>query len=605
MQVYIAPDTYPWAGTVKYWPGGLSADLTGYIPATPGMAVQVLIYVRGSDNTLQYLAGTEFPVLLPPAGFFDMMPYPPAGSVPCAWMYLPNGVTEFDWDNIFDARLVIGVMGGSLTPGLHGFLDSTVHTGTATQDPTQGSIVFADATPEWNELVIGTAHQLLKVNAGGTLPAWASFDWDDIAAAAAADMGHDHSAAVEGGQLDWDVVWADAVHDHSAVGEGGQLDWDTVWTDAVHDHGSAAEGGDEIVPDRIGLATAVADQDSTIALTETADPTNAANEGRIYVKDDGSGNTELYFMDESGNVTKLTPAGTVPAPTAEGQALVSNAVPAWIADTTPLWLGAHTHADNVIFDDGVGDSPHLVFINQSNNQVDVFLEETDDVFVIQLADEAGASTFVIRDSGGHSVFIVDSDGNVSTVGLTVFGNDAYLSGSALHFDNDDNTYIEAPVDDTLDIYIGAALDFSFTPNVFNVLAGSGIVMGNNTTIGQAAGPLITFDDTLNYLEIMGCNVGIGTAIPGRKLEVASPLAMIRLKDTDEAANVYAEVSGGFGHFYFRSDPLDARVGSLILFQIDGGDVMQIDGVGQVKIASLAGVGVRNVVVDAAGNLSAP
>jgi hypothetical protein len=49
-----------------------------------------------------------------------------------------------------------------------------------------------------------------------------------------------------------------------------------------------------------------------------------------------------------------------------------------------------------------------------------------------------------------------------------------------------------------------------------------IVMPNGGTIGQAAGPLLNFDDTNNYLEITGCNVGIGTATPGTKLDVIGP-----------------------------------------------------------------------------------
>lgn len=81
-------------------------------------------------------------------------------------------------------------------------------------------------------------------------------DWDDIWA----DAVHDHSNAAEGGQLDWDDIWADAVHDHSndaeggllgvgdhdhsAPGQGGQLDWDDIWSDAVHDHSAAGEGGE-------------------------------------------------------------------------------------------------------------------------------------------------------------------------------------------------------------------------------------------------------------------------------------------------------------------------------------------------------------------------
>jgi hypothetical protein len=47
-----------------------------------------------------------------------------------------------------------------------------------------------------------------------------------------------------------------------------------------------------------------------------------------------------------------------------------------------------------------------------------------------------------------------------------------------------------------------------------------IVIPDGGTIGQAAGPLIAFDDTLNYLEITGCDVGIGTITPGAKLDIA-------------------------------------------------------------------------------------
>jgi hypothetical protein len=73
------------------------------------------------------------------------------------------------------------------------------HDDTTTDAPTQGSLIAADVTPEWDELPIGTAHQILKVNAGATDPVWAAFVWDDISAAAGADMVHDHSSAAEGG----------------------------------------------------------------------------------------------------------------------------------------------------------------------------------------------------------------------------------------------------------------------------------------------------------------------------------------------------------------------------------------------------------------------
>jgi len=54
----------------------------------------------------------------------------------------------------------------------------------------------------------------------------------------------------------------------------------------------------------------------------------------------------------------------------------------------------------------------------------------------------------------------------------------------------------------------------------NIVGGAtSYVIPDGGTIGQAAGPLLTFDDTNNYLEIAGCNVGIGTTTPLTPLEV--------------------------------------------------------------------------------------
>ena len=51
-----------------------------------------------------------------------------------------------------------------------------------------------------------------------------------------------------------------------------------------------------------------------------------------------------------------------------------------------------------------------------------------------------------------------------------------------------------------------------------------IVMTDGGTIGQAAGPLLTFDDTNNYLGITGCNVGIGTTVPTAHLHLPASTA---------------------------------------------------------------------------------
>ena len=63
---------------------------------------------------------------------------------------------------------------------------------------TQGDVVIGGAG-DWEALAVSTAHHILKVNAGGTEPAWAAFVWAQMGAGAGADMVHDHSVNAEGG----------------------------------------------------------------------------------------------------------------------------------------------------------------------------------------------------------------------------------------------------------------------------------------------------------------------------------------------------------------------------------------------------------------------
>ena len=53
---------------------------------------------------------------------------------------------------------------------------------------------------------------------------------------------------------------------------------------------------------------------------------------------------------------------------------------------------------------------------------------------------------------------------------------------------------------------------------------AGVVIADGGTIGQSAGPLLTFNDTDNDLGITGCHVGIGTNTPAFALHIAAPSA---------------------------------------------------------------------------------
>ena len=71
-----------------------------------------------------------------------------------------------------------------------------------------------------------------------------------------------------------------------------------------------------------------------------------------------------------------------------------------------------------------------------------------------------------------------------------------------------------------------------------------VVIPDGGTIGQAAGPLIAFDDTNNYLEITGCNVGIGTTAPTSGLTFGSAKSTISLDTTDGSDNGILQIGGG-------------------------------------------------------------
>lgn len=70
----------------------------------------------------------------------------------------PNGGDAYVFDAVVGEFVPSGVQGSVAT---HALLDSTVHTDTVTQAPTQGSIIIGNATPDWDELVLGTVEFVL------------------------------------------------------------------------------------------------------------------------------------------------------------------------------------------------------------------------------------------------------------------------------------------------------------------------------------------------------------------------------------------------------------------------------------------------------------
>lgn len=71
----------------------------------------------------------------------------------------------------------------------------------------------------------------------------------------------------------------------------------------------------------------------------------------------------------------------------------------------------------------------------------------------------------------------NTDGNGSVIdGVALKNGTVDVNGTAtgVIFDADGDTYFEATTDDTLDMYVGGAKDFSLTADTFNILTGSKI-----------------------------------------------------------------------------------------------------------------------------------
>lgn len=120
MYISIAADWYPWQSGFKFFAGATSADLSGYVPGTSGQARYVLVTVDGATNVLQYTSGDTWAIYLPPADLSTLVPDAPAGSVPVVAIYLPNGTTAITRKtNLYDVRILISPVGGSLTPAVH------------------------------------------------------------------------------------------------------------------------------------------------------------------------------------------------------------------------------------------------------------------------------------------------------------------------------------------------------------------------------------------------------------------------------------------------------------------------------------------------------
>lgn len=120
----------------------------------------------------------------------------------------------------------------------------------------------------------------------------------------------------------------------------------------------------------------------------------------------------------TGGVVYANPTASVGLAPVNGvlaTAMRSDGAPQLSQTIAPTWTGVHTHAQDVILDDGVLNSPLLRFVGGSNDD-EAFIYLDDDIIlnasdlVISLVDNLGDSMLKINDSGGNTVITFDSNG---------------------------------------------------------------------------------------------------------------------------------------------------------------------------------------------------
>ncbi len=134
--------------------------------------------------------------------------------------------------------------------------------------------------------------------------------------------------------------------------------------------------------------------------------------------------------------------------------------------------------------------------------------------------------------------------NLKKTTTIALGNGAniYLDGIwDLVMDADRDTWIDAPIDDQININIFSALDFTFTPNSFNVLAGSNITvtdfLANSVIYSDASKHIVSLANGAGFLQNNGAG-SLSWAVPAL---IAHDILSVNHTDTLAGAVVRGDV----------------------------------------------------------------
>jgi len=170
---------------------------------------------------------------------------------------------------------------------------------------------------------------------------------------------------------------------------------------------------------------------------------------------------------------------------------------------------------------------HTNYNTAYNDSITAIAFNIADGIITITQQDAGTLTTVSLDGRYYTEAEIGAGYQPLDAGLTSLAGLVYASDSFIKVTATDTyairTIAETKTDLSLNLVENTALStWAGTTNITTL--GTITTVGNITiadggTIGQAAGPLLNFDDTNNFLEITGCSIGVGTATPDRKFVV--------------------------------------------------------------------------------------
>ena len=282
--------------------------------------------------------------------------------------------------------------------------------------------------------------------------------------------------------------------------------------------------------------------------------------------------TGTQVLSDIGGQTQgdiLDDFNTLTPPASDGQFIVATGAGVFAYEATTV---ARTSLGV-----GTGDSPAFAGLTLSGN---VLLSKTSADSEIKVTTTGAGNYFAsIRvDSDDCALLYGAFDDDYSDVAI-------YAGQGVIQVSSGDLILAPYFAGGEVEIYTGgraaAQLRVKITDTAMEL--GGNLILPDGGTVGQAGGPLLTFNDTSDLLGITGCQVGIGTVSPGALFETfrtntgthwrvnrnGTDIIDITASSTSLEYNMLVAPSA----IIFNSGSVDCD----IRFRWDGGEAMRVDG----------------------------